>query len=932
MPFRICRGLTAGVLVIVAAAVSPCSARSQADAEYLQRAEAYRSENDLPAAIIELKNALAEAPDDGEVRLKLGSIYLEQGDGAAAEKELRLAKRLGVPLPRLMPALAEAMYLQKAWQRLIDDVQPLTGMKAREVADVRALRGEALFALHRNDAARASLEAALRTDADAVRALLASARLAIAEQRHDEARTWLQRAVAQPISPQLANDAWSQFGDLEVASGRLQAAETAYTKAIETEQSHLGVILRRGLVRVELQDFDGAAADLGRVAGRAPDHPLVNYGLGLMAYRQGRYQDAAAAFGRSLQRAPESADAAYYQAAARLALGQSAAAIDGMTRFLADQPEAANVARLLGDAHLRSGDAAAAAAIIQPLLERHPDDVTLLDLLGRIELARGNSARSRELLARATELAPDSALGRFAYGLSLLAAGDQVRGLEELQKAVELEPGEHGLEYGFSVSLLRAGRFDEAIATARRLQQALPSKAEPLVLEGIAHAAQKHEAEARSAFRKALGLEPGYPRAASALAALALGDGDVDGARNWLRQILVHHPGHAPTLMQIARLEAQQGQGPAYAEALRNAIAADPHVPQPYVLLARWQLRQNQALLAVSTLVAVRAEFPEFPPLLSTLAEAQSVNGEPAEALGTLQKLVELQPQSAAVRYAVASTYARAGDAEGLRRALPEALARDPKSPEAYRLLARLAELAGSVGVAESWFDALLQLRPDDEALLDTVGQYRYRQHGAATAATYYAQLQRRQPQDALWVLREAEIHSLANAPDRAQALLDRWLKEHPDDVQARFALGLIHLQADRRLPARAAFEAVLAQQPERIAAINNLAWLLRDDDPPRALAYAERALQLRPGDPRLMETLGEVLIAQGQAARAAEVLAKAAQRAPELPSLRYHLALALTQSGRTDEARALLKSLLDADQAFTERAQARTLLAQIGG
>lgn len=122
MLHRFRRGLSAAAVAITLAGTGTGVAGTSADPEYLQRAEEHRKAHDLPAAIIELKNALAEAPGDARVRLLLGSLYLEQGDGAAAEKELRLARRLGVPLPRLMAGLAEAIYLQRAWQRLVDDV------------------------------------------------------------------------------------------------------------------------------------------------------------------------------------------------------------------------------------------------------------------------------------------------------------------------------------------------------------------------------------------------------------------------------------------------------------------------------------------------------------------------------------------------------------------------------------------------------------------------------------------------------------------------------------------------------------------------------------------------------------------------------------------------------------------------------------------
>ena len=53
------------------------------------------AKNDRSAAVIQLKNALQKNPDLGEARLLLGKALLEQGDLAAAEKELRRARELG---------------------------------------------------------------------------------------------------------------------------------------------------------------------------------------------------------------------------------------------------------------------------------------------------------------------------------------------------------------------------------------------------------------------------------------------------------------------------------------------------------------------------------------------------------------------------------------------------------------------------------------------------------------------------------------------------------------------------------------------------------------------------------------------------------------------------------------------------------------------
>jgi predicted Zn-dependent protease len=50
----------------------------------------------------------------------------------------------------------------------------------------------------------------------------------------------------------------------------------------------------------------------------------------------------------------------------------------------------------------------------------------------------------------------------------------------------------------------------------------------------------------------------------------------------------------------------------------------------------------------------------------------------------------------------------------------------------------------------------------------------------------------------------------------------------------------------------------------------------------------------------------------------------------PDLPTIKYHYAMALAQNGNKDEARKVLKRLAGAD--FPEKAEAHALLAELGG
>jgi len=76
---------------------------------HIDRAEAFEAAGEPRAAIIELKNAARLALDDGDVRNRLGRLYLDTGQYAAAEKELSRAAALGIPANQLGLAPARAL-------------------------------------------------------------------------------------------------------------------------------------------------------------------------------------------------------------------------------------------------------------------------------------------------------------------------------------------------------------------------------------------------------------------------------------------------------------------------------------------------------------------------------------------------------------------------------------------------------------------------------------------------------------------------------------------------------------------------------------------------------------------------------------------------------------------------------------------------------
>ena len=100
-------------MMLAAALLVGCSDKPE---KLVASAKQSLAKHDRNAAIIQLKNALQEKPDMAEARLLLGKALLEQGDVAAAEKELRRALELKAPDDQVAPSLVRDDHAERVGQ------------------------------------------------------------------------------------------------------------------------------------------------------------------------------------------------------------------------------------------------------------------------------------------------------------------------------------------------------------------------------------------------------------------------------------------------------------------------------------------------------------------------------------------------------------------------------------------------------------------------------------------------------------------------------------------------------------------------------------------------------------------------------------------------------------------------------------------------
>jgi cellulose synthase operon protein C len=160
--------------------------------------------------------------------------------------------------------------------------------------------------------------------------------------------------------------------------------------------------------------------------------------------------------------------------------------------------------------------------------------------------------------------------------------------------------------------------------------------------------------------------------------------------------------------------------------------------------------------------------------------------------------------------------------------------------------------------------------------------------------------------------------------------MMQAWLREHPQDMAAQSALAEAYLRAGQLQQARTAYLVVLKSNPKNVGALNNLANILFKLNEAQALTYAQQAYSLAPGDANVADTLGWILVHQGDPQKALPYLRDASLRASQNSQISYHLAEALYRLGRKTEAKNEIRKALSIGKDFEGIEEARKLSNQL--
>jgi putative PEP-CTERM system TPR-repeat lipoprotein len=911
-------------VVLLTGGIAGCG-KSEDPQTLVSDAKRYEEKGDNSAAIIQLKNALQKNPNDPEARYLLGTIYRKTGDLQSAEKELRRALNLGMEPARVLPDLGKTLLELGQFQQVLDETKPLS--ETRNSAEISTLRGSASLALGKGEDAKELFKQALEDKPDFPDALVGLAQYSLSKQDLATATQYAEKAVA--ANPKNA-DAWLFKGDVLRAEGKVDAALAAYDQVVKLKPNNAQAYLNKAFIETSTGKFEAAKANIEAARKVTRGNLMVLYTQALLDFTQGQQAAAWESLQQILSKAPGHMPSVLLAGASQLAMGSLPQAEQHLKHYLESDPKNLYARKLLTAVYLKNRDTQRAIALLrQPLRDGVNQDPQLFALAGEAHMQANEFTQATEYFEKAIKIAPKNAALHAALSTSKMGQGDNARAVAELEMATKLDPKSFQAGILLVMTHLRLKEPEKALLAVKALEKEYPDNPSVAHIKGGIYLTKNDIVSARAHFEKALSLQPAYYPAAANLAQLDLREDKPDAAKKRFEAILSKDKKNIQAMTALSRLALNQGQKQEATSWLERAVQNNADALEPSLLLAAHYLGAGEKQKALTLAQKLQGANPGNPDVLDLLAQAQFANDNRAAALETYHRVAAVRPDSHLVQFRIAAIHIAGENFAAAADALRKAVALKPDFIDAQLgqigLEARQGKIENAIAISRQ----IQKQHQKSPVGYIAEGDLLMQQKNAALAVKAYEHALAIAKNQPLMLKLHASL-SQAGRGKEATSRLIQWVKENPSDTPLRMYLAQVYLADGQTKSAIEQYEAVLQQNPKYMPAMNNLATAYQQEKNPMAVEYAEKAYQIAPDNPAILDTLGWILIEQGNTARGLPLLQKAVSRAPEVEEIRYHFAAGLAKSGDKAKARTELETLMSSGRSFPSREEARALLKQM--
>jgi tetratricopeptide (TPR) repeat protein len=541
--------------------------------------------------------------------------------------------------------------------------------------------------------------------------------------------------------------------------------------------------------------------------------------------------------------------------------------------------------------------------------------------------ARRGGPGPRPLTIEVDETARIEALQLFMLSRLHEQAGEWSAAIDERSRAVALNPGVAFLHRSLGELNLLAGRHStEESARANYFRQAVSKAQDALMIDPEDIASLELLADAYAA----LGDQYGLVGALRRLAQVGADDHDIVldvGARllgldhyqlaiDLFERYLSLYPEDVEILYLLAITHAQVGRIEEAEAELNRVLEREPDNLDAWSKLGLIRESQGRAEEAIEIYRRILEEDPSRHPVRINLAELLFRGGRLDEAYAHYRVLADVQGYREVSLTVIGYIQLKQGRPEAALETFGALLRENPGDIETMYRVAYCHELLEQWGQAAAIYEAILARRADAWRALEYLAQTYIERGQEAQALRIVEDRVERDPREARLLLVYGKILLQLRRPAAAVAVLRKAVRIAPRDGELHFTLGAAYEQLGDIDRAARHLRRSISIDPEDDRALNYLGYMLADHGIKlqEARRSIKRALELAPGTPEYLDSLGWVHYRMGEYGKAVSLLEDAVGAGGVDPVIFEHLGDAYKALGAMEKAREAYRRALELD------------------
>ena len=610
--------------------------------------------------------------------------------------------------------------------------------------------------------------------------------------------------------------------------------------------------------------FDRVQEEIGKLAARSGLDTARLVQSAQLYERTGEWEKAAARWKQASETAPRAAQLHLEYAHVLDRLGRKDEALAEVNRAAELGPPSVPTARAQIEAYLSRGDRAKAEQLLLDAIKALPDDPTVYFLAAQLYQDIGAPSEAESWLKQLAERRKDDpeALALLADYFTERQRYDEA--IRKYRDILQTHPDFAHAEYG----MIQAERFQ-----ASRTED--PAGREALLKHAEQQAAvlQKQDPKSLNARMVTAGLletRGELDRAAGLIEAR----GELDRAEEFLQAAVKEFDKSPAAPIALARLYLQREKFDEAEHELATALDRDNQSVEAQTLLARIHIGENRYKQALEDCQAALRYEPMNVTALNLSAQIKLHTGRGAEAVADLRKVVSLNPADRAALMSLdRGLIALKADGEALAAA-KEGRAKNPDSADFCREYASVLCYLKRFDEAAAVCRAFLAKNTDNEAADLMLAGVLFQARAAPQAQEALKAAEQAAKDPRLFLIRAANVCSLAGDHERAIAYATRLAEQSPADLSAVLLRVNVLMQAGRAKEAAQVAADAQKGNPDSVPFLRQAVTVLtaaKQND--QAAALCAEFLKRRPQDVSAGSTYVELLIRSG---RRDEALAEA--------------------------------------------------------